>query len=139
MTDVATVHRALSDVVKSIVRDLNVSPWPFSGMPTPRIEVWPGDDYLDYYGESDSDDGPMRVRWRLRIDLSTADPETAFLTMTDLLAWDGLSSIRAALMGERSLSGRVDDTVVLSAQWETDEANEAQTAWVVGECVVSKG
>jgi hypothetical protein len=43
------------------------------------------------------------------------------MVMTELLTWEGPSSLRAAVMADRSLGGVVDDVVVQSAQWETDE------------------
>lgn len=139
MTQLADAHRAIAAKLQAAVRrDVNVSPWPLSGMAFPLIEVWPENDYLDYYGESDSDTGPTRVKFRLKVEVSTADPETAFLQMTDLLAWEGPSSIRAALMSERTLGDVIDDVVVLSATWETDAENSAQTAWVPFEAIITK-
>ena len=121
MTDLADVHRALAAQVKTrIQRDVNVSPWPFSQMPIPRIEVWPRDEYVNYYDLSDSDDAIAPVQLSLLIETST-DPESGFMVMTDLLTWEGPSSLRAAVMADRSLGGVVDDVVVQSAQWETDE------------------
>lgn len=139
MSQLADVHRAIASKLRAAVsRDVNVSPWPFSDMQLPRIEVWPDDDFVNYYEESDSDEGPTRVRGRCRIEVSTIDGETAFRIMTDLLSWEGPSSIRAALMSERTLGGVIDDIVVLSATWETDEVNQAQSAWVPFEVIVTK-
>lgn len=139
MTQLADVHRAVAAKLRAAVsRDVNVAAFPYSAMPLPRIEVWPGEDYLAYYEQSDSDEGPTPVRLRVRIDIDTAEGETAFIQMTDLLAWEGPSSIRAALMSERSLGGVVDDLVVLGAQWETDAENAAQTAWLPVDIVVTK-
>jgi hypothetical protein len=121
VTSLADVHRALAEQVRArIQRDVNVSPWPFSQMPVPRIEVWPADNYLNYYELSDSDDAVAPVQLELVVETST-DPESGFIVLTDLLDWEGPSSLRAAVMSDRTLGGTVDDCVVSSAQWETDE------------------
>lgn len=139
MTQLADVHRAVAAKIEAAVsRDVNVAAFPFSGMAFPRVEIWPDAEYVDYYAESYSDVGPARVRGRCKIEISTAEGETAFITMTDLLAWEGPSSIRAALMSERTLGGVVDDIVVLNAIWDTEADDEAQTAWVPFDAVVTK-
>ena len=141
MTELADVHRAVADVVRDNVdRDFNVAAFPFSHMPLPRIEVWPSSDdvYVDPYGESDDDEGMARVRLRLKVDIDTADGETAFNYMSELLTWDGPSSLRAAVMDDRTLRGVVDDVVVGPHTWETDDDNEAQTAWVPVDIFVQK-
>lgn len=136
VTQLAAAHRAAAAKVKTIAGDsINVSPWPGSGMPLPRIEVWPGDDYLDYYAESDSDAGLQRVGLRYRIDIDPAEGESGFLTITDLLSWNGRRSIRAGVMSDRTLGGKVDDAVVLAASWEPDDIH---TAWVPFDVYVQK-
>lgn len=136
VTQLAAAHRAAAAKVKTIAGDsINVSPWPLSEMGLPRIEVWPGDDYLNYYAESDSDAGMQRVSLRYRIDINPADGESGFLTMTDLLSWNGRRSIRAGVMSDRTLGGKVDDALVLAATWEPEGIH---TAWVPIDVFVQK-
>lgn len=142
MTALADIHVALADQVRARVArasGINFSPWPMSGMPVPCIEVWPREDYVDPYGESDSDDGITRVRLRLKVETST-DPESGFMVMTDLLDLDGPSSLRAAVMSDRTLGNKVDDVWVPSGEferWETDGVT--QTGWVPVDVLVQKG
>jgi hypothetical protein len=137
VTQLAAVHRAVAAKVKTIAGDsVNVSPWPMSASPTPLIEVWPGDDYLNYYDDSDSNAGLQRVSLRLRLDVAAGDGESAFLLVTDLLSWNGPRSIRAGIMSDRSLGGKVDDAVVRAASWEVDD--EGQVAVVPIDVYVQK-
>jgi hypothetical protein len=137
VTQLRDIHVAVADQLKvRIARasELNIAAFPFSGMPEPRIEVWPdgGEAYIGYYEESDSDTGSARVQLRLMIDLAVADGETAFDIMTDLLAWEGPSSIRAAIMDDRTLGGVVDSATVSVATWGvTDDLVESAQVPIV--------
>jgi hypothetical protein len=131
------IHIAVADRLKSNIArasELNIAAFPFSGAPEPRIEVWPdgGEAYVGYYDDSYSDTGTARVQLRLMIDLAVADGETAFDLMTDLLAWEGPSSIRAAFMDERTLGGVVDSATVSVASWGvTDDVVESAQVPIV--------
>ena len=76
MTDLAGVHTAIANQVRNrIARDFTVAAWPFSHSALPKIEVWPDEDYVNYYGLSDSDFAVAPVQVRLRIEISTQDGE----------------------------------------------------------------
>ena len=137
--DLAAIHTALADKVRNGIErasGFNVSPWPNSGMPLPRIEVWPGDPYVTYF-ETAGADGVADVQLELVVDVEAIDAETIFKQMTDFLSV-GVghpSSIADAVMrGAHDLGGLVDDCVVLSAQWDPagDEPDQARIpVWVV--------
>jgi hypothetical protein len=134
--DLAAIHTALADQIRiNVQRDINVSPHPHSGMPFPLIEVWPATEYIDYYSESDSDQGVLKVRFRLLM-ATAANSATEFKIITDLLTWDGPNSIRAAVMADRTLGGTVDSAVVLTAEWDADAANP--TAWIPVETIAQR-
>jgi hypothetical protein len=140
VTTLAEVHVAVADQLRQQLAratEINISPWPQSNAPLPFIEVWPGTNYVDYYGASDSDDATAPVTLRIRIATST-DPESGFQFMTDLLTWNGPSSIREALHADRQLGGVIDDLVVLTAEWDDDTEVGTHAAWVPVNIYVSK-
>jgi hypothetical protein len=145
VTQLRDIHVAAAEQLKTniaVASKLTIAAFPFSGSAPPFIEVWPrlGADYVGYYDESDSDSGSTVVRLQLQIELATADGQTAFDMMTDLLSWEGPSSIRAAFMGRtrRTLGGVVDSTTVLNPSWNVNDETLSQSATVPFDVRVQK-
>jgi hypothetical protein len=132
VSQLTDVHAAVARIIKAGVSvDLNVSSFPYAAKPRPFIEVWPADVYYDPYGESYSDYGPAAINLRVRVSVSTANAESSFLMMTELLGW-GDGSVRAALMAsDRSLGAVLQDVLVSGPiEWESDPETGVHEGWV---------
>lgn len=136
--DLDALHRALStQLAANIARDWNFAPFPYSGKSVPLIEVWPDDDYVQYFGTFGAN-GVAEVHVRLRVEVSTADAETTFKQITDVLSTGTgeTSSIPDAVNVDPSLGGVVRSATVLSAEWDTSDL--ANVAWVPVRIVLNK-
>jgi len=116
--DLVAIHTALADQIRDGIDDsgaFTVTPFP-STAPAPKIEIHPGDPYVNYFATS-GPDGLSDVNLVIEVFLSGANPETEHLQRARLLSsGTGFgSSIVDAVMRDRSLGGTVDDAVTLTA------------------------
>lgn len=123
--DLRVIHEEFADwLTDKIGRHMgvNVAAFPFSGKPAPKFELWPGEPYVPY-NDPDAD-----VYITIRGFLSTANAETAFRQMTDLLSYGGVSthSIRDAIDTDPTLGGKVAAVEWLDHEWSVDAESLAQ-------------
>jgi hypothetical protein len=137
--DITGVHRAIAtQLAANIARDWNFAAFPYSGKPLPCIEVWPDSDYIQYFATFGSG-GVAEIRLRLRVEVATADAETTFIQLTDVLSTGTgeTSSIPDAINTDKTLGGVVRAATVLAAEWPADDAL-GNVAWVPVRVVLNK-
>lgn len=138
--DLDAIHRALAaQVADYITDDWNVAPWPFSGEPLDLIEVWPGDDYINYWSTF-GPNGKADLMVRLRLQIAAGDAETAFKKITRALSvgTGHGTSLVDAVMSDPTLGGTVANAIALTGEWPVDEATLSTVAWLPVSIVLTK-
>jgi hypothetical protein len=135
------IHEACAARIEAgVARDWNVAAFPFSGMPLPLIEVWPGSgDYIAYWGTFGAT-GTADLVLDIRIQVATGDAETTFIQITDMLSvgTGHTSSVVDALMEDKTLGGTVLTLRALSARWTPDGDDLGSVAVIPVEIVLRK-
>lgn len=120
--DLEAIHNAVAAAISSNTSGFNVAAFPLSGTPRPVIEVWPGQPYVP------SDDPEVDVNLIIVGFLTTANGETAFLQMADLLSYGSATtnSILDALESDPTLGGVVAEIEWLDVEWAIDRDTQGQ-------------
>lgn len=125
--DAEDVHQAIATQLETnlaraatgATKDINVSPFPFSGMELPRIEVWPAANWVEYWGTFGAG-GVAFINGLIRVELETANGET-WLKQASALVSTGTgktNSVVDAIMADTTLGGVAETITLDEAQWD---------------------
>lgn len=126
--DLQVIHEALANQIRNtdIKNTFNVFAFSEPGGTSPKIEVRPGIEYLEYF-TTFGPDGTADLMLDLIVDLRGMTGEDRALWAWRLLSSgtsDGGSpqptSLVDAVMSDKTLGGTVQDAVIMSAAWDDD-------------------
>lgn len=127
------IHRALAtQIANHLARDTNVYPFPVDLPVIPAISVHPASgtyiDYFSTFGPNGTSD--LKLRLKLEVD---SDAESVAIQICDYLSvgTDNNSSIVDAVHFDRTLGGAVDDTAVLTAEWDVESSVVWIDVWIL--------